>query len=465
MLQDTTISVVLIIFLLAANGFFVAAEFALVKSRGFRIQSRADHGSRAARLTIEIHKQLEPYLAACQLGITMASLGLGWIGEPAVAALLEPIFHKMGLSEKLLHTVSFLLGFLIFSSLHIVIGEQVPKTYAIRQAEPVAIGTAYLLRGFFLLFYPLNWALNRASNAILRSLGIEPSGHEEVLTNDEIRGLIDTSSKHGEMGIEKAEILHNLFEFDQRAVERIMISRSEVDVLNLRDESEEHVKTMLSTQHSRLPVVDGDQDNLVGILLIKDLYQALLNGKDQPWLHLKQYLREPLVIPEISPISNVFESMRSARAHMACVVDEYGVFTGIVTMEDLLEEIVGEISDELDARLPEYPIVQKDDGWVAHGLTPLSDVVRITGLQLTTEVNANTLSGLFMYRLGRIPRINDEIIENGYRLVAIDMAKRRVQQAVIQPLPDQEEDGDVEQAVMTDKVEVADPEQDVKPNT
>jgi CBS domain containing-hemolysin-like protein len=449
-LQDITITVVLIVLLLAANGFFVAAEFALVKSRGFRIQSRADHGSRAARLTVRIHQELEPYLAACQLGITMASLGLGWIGEPAVAALLEPLFHKLGLGDRLLHTVSFLLGFLIFSSLHIVIGEQVPKTFAIRRAEPVAVGTAYILRAFYLLFYPLNWALNRASGAILKWLGIYSTGHDEVLTNDELRGLIDTSSKHGELEIEKAEILHNLFEFDQRAVERIMISRPEVDVLNLRNSAEEHIEIMLKTQHSRLPVVDGDQDNLVGVLLIKDLYQAVLNDETRPWQNLQRYLRDPLVIPETSPVSNVFESMRSARTHIACVVDEYGVFTGIVTMEDLLEEIVGEISDELDARLPEYPVLESDDGWIAHGLTPLSDLARITGLQRASDVNANTLSGLFMYRLGRVPALNDEIIENDYRLVVTEMAERRVQKAAVHP-PDNYQDIDAERPAAFDK--------------
>ena len=432
-MPDMTISILLVVFLLAANAFFVAAEFALVKSRGFRIQSRADHGSRAAHLTVKIQNELEPYLAACQLGITMASLGLGWIGEPAVAALLEPLFRKFGLGDQLLHTVSFLLGFLIFSSLHIVVGEQVPKTFAIRKAEPVAVATAYCLHGFYLLFYPLNWALNRAAAAILRGLGIEPTGHNDVLTGDELRGLIDTSTEHGEIAVGKAEMLHNLFEFDQRAVERIMIPHPDVDTLHLSASSDEHVKTMLRTQHSRLPVVDSDQDNLVGVLLIKDLYHAALTGQSEPWLDMRRYVREPLVIPETSPVSKVFDEMRSAQTHLACVVDEYGVFAGIVTMEDLLEEIVGDISDELDTHLPDYPVFEEGPGWVAHGLTPLADVTRTTGLQPATDTNANTLSGLFMHRLGRIPKLHDDIVENGYRLIITEMAKHRVQKVVIRP--------------------------------
>jgi CBS domain containing-hemolysin-like protein len=450
--------------LLAANAFFVAAEFALVKSRGFRIQSRADHGSRAARLTVEIHRNLDTYLGACQLGITMASLGLGWIGEPAVAVLLEPLFHKLGLSDRLLHAVSFLVGFLIFSSLHIVVGEQIPKTYAIRQAEPVAVGTAYLLRGFYVLIYPLNWTLSQASNGILRLLGIEPAVHDDVLTNEELCGPVDTSSKHGELEVEKAELLHNLFEIDQRSVSQIMVPRPEVDALNLRDSSEAHIKTMLHTRRSRLPVVDGDQDNLVGVLLIKDIYHEVLQGKLQPWQNLRQYLREPLVIPEISPISNVFESLRGTSAPMACVVDEYGVFTGIVTLEDLIEEIVGDVSDEPDTRFPDHPVVENKEGWIAHGLTPLSDVARITGLKPASGVDANTLSGLFMYRLGRIPRLNDEIIENGYRLRVAEMGERRVQQSVIRP-PEASEPLDAKQTAAADEGKIEESEPDAEANT
>lgn len=459
-MPDITITVFLIVFLLAANGFFVAAEFALVKSRGFRIQSRADHGSHAAQLTVKIQNQLEPYLAACQLGITMASLGLGWIGEPAVAALLEPLFREFGLSDKLLHTVSFILGFLLFSSLHIVIGEQVPKTFAIRKAEPVAVGTAYVLHGFYVLFYPLNWALNRAAAGTLRLLGIQSAEHDEVLTGDELRGLIDTSTEHGEIDIGKAAMLHNLFEFDQRAVERIMIPRPDIDVLNLRATSEEHIKTMLRTQHSRLPVVDGDQDNLVGVLLVKDLYQAALGGQSEPWRDLKSYVREPLVIPETSPVAKVFDAMRSAQTHLACIVDEYGVFTGIVTMEDLLEEIVGDISDELDTHLPDYPIFEETDHWIAHGITPLADITRTTGLQPGSDTNANTLSGLFMHRLGRMPELHDDIEENGYRLIITEMAQHRVQQVMIRP-PEADPPASQEQDA-PDSRKIEDPEQDTE---
>ena len=199
--MDTVNSFLIVILLLVANGFYVAAEFALVKARGFRIESLAAEGSAAARLTIRIQSNLEAYLAACQLGITMASLGLGWVGEPAVAALLEPLFSSMGMSEATMHTSAFLVGFLLFSALHIVIGEQVPKTFAIRTAERVSILTAYPLHWFFLVLYPLNWVLNAASKGMLAMFGVKEATHGDVYSTDELRGLVEVSHEHGEIGV------------------------------------------------------------------------------------------------------------------------------------------------------------------------------------------------------------------------------------------------------------------------
>ena len=197
--DSLSLSLLAILLLLIANAFFVAAEFALVKAKGVRIDQLAEQGSSSARLNQRIRGDLEAYLAACQLGITMASLGLGWVGEPAVAGLLQPVFVSMGIEGDALHTVSFLLGFLIFSSLHIVVGEQVPKTFAIRQPEPVSLFIAYPLRGFYLFAFPLNWLLNRASGGILRAFGVEEATHGDVMTSDELKDLIGVSEEHGHL--------------------------------------------------------------------------------------------------------------------------------------------------------------------------------------------------------------------------------------------------------------------------
>lgn len=433
MLTDTAINLTVVVLLLVANGFFVAAEFALVKARDFRIAAMADAGGYAAKLTLRIQRDLEAYLAACQLGITMASLGLGWVGEPAVAALLEPLFPA-GLSPETTHTISFLLGFTIFSSLHIVIGEQVPKTYAIRKPEPISILCAIPLRIFFVLLFPLNWALNRASRGLLGMLGVEEATHGDVLTDMEIRGLVSTSAEHGEMGVEKAEMIQNLFRFDERAVQRVMIPRIECHVLRLDRDADANSAIMRETRHSRFPVVDTDADNLVGMVLMKDLVDAVLDGNNEPWRDLRPYCREPLVVPETLRMPSLFELMRAEKAHMACVIDEYGAFVGLITLEDLLEEIVGDINDETDTEASETPVVTTETGWTAIGLASLSDVERITGYVVEDAFDANTLSGLFMSRLERMPFEGDVIVDNDYRFIVTKMKDRHVESVDIEHL-------------------------------
>ena len=425
--EESAINLALVVLLLVANGFFVAAEFALVKARGYRIASLASGGSYSAKLTTRIQGDLEAYLAACQLGITMASLGLGWIGEPAVAAFLKPLLEPFDLNDQTLHLISFALGFIIFSSLHIVVGEQVPKTYAIRKPESISILVAIPLRGFYIICYPLNWALNRASRGILSLIGVEEAPHAEILTDEEIRGIVHTSAEHGELEQNKAEMIHNLFRFDERAIERVMIPRVECALLRLDDDSDANITVMKETKHSRFPVVEGGHGELVGVLLMKDLVDAMLSGQTAPWTDLKPYCRDPLVVPETLKISILFETMRTEKAHLACVIDEYGSFVGLVTMEDLLEEIVGDIIDETDDESLEFPITPDQSGWQAHGFASLADVERVTGYIVPDDVNANTLSGLFMKHLQSIPIEGDRVEDNGFRFTVTAVKDRRVE--------------------------------------
>lgn len=436
--MDTTSSFVAIILLLAANGFFVAAEFALVKARSFRIETAAAAGSAAAQLTLRIQGNLEAYLAACQLGITMASLGLGWVGEPAVAALLEPLFHAIGIPDAVLHTTAFITGFLIFSSLHIVIGEQVPKTFAIRQAEPVSIWVAYPLHFSYLLVWPLNFLLNKASGSILSLFGVREATHAEVFSGEEIKGMVATSKEHGEIHHKQAEMLHNLFEFDQRQVGRVMIPRTSIHVLDVSGEPDTNLEIIRKTEHSRFPVIDSaNDDRIVGILLAKDIHRALLSGQAEPWKDIAALCREPMVVPETQHVAKLFEQMRTERAHMAFVIDEYGAFVGIVTLEDLLEEIVGEIHDETDQQQGQAELVAVgDDEWEAAGLVSLSDLEKAIGLAVPVDLDANTLSGLFMTRLARVPEVGDELTESGYHLVVLAIEERRVGRARITRLTD-----------------------------
>ena len=426
--MNISLNLTAVVFLLAANGFFVAAEFALVKARGFRIETLADGGSAAARLTLRIQRNLEAYLAACQLGITMASLGLGWVGEPAVAALLEPLFHRLGVPESILHTSAFVVGFLIFSSLHIVIGEQVPKTLAIRKAEPVSLWTAYPLHFVYLAVWPLNWLLNQSTRSVLALFRVAEATHADVFSGEEIKDMVATSHEHGEIHNEQANMLHNLFEFDHRQVGRVMIPRSNIRYLDIRAPVESNLAVIRDAPHSRFPVIDSARsDAIVGILLTKDIFAALLAEKSEPWRNFETFVREPLLVPEQQRVSQLFETMRSHRAHMALVINEYGDFIGIATLEDLLEEIVGEIEDETDITVPAHQLDVIGEGhWEADGQLSLADLERQTGLRVNIELDANTVSGLFLERLARMPEVGDELVEGNFSLTVLSIADRLV---------------------------------------
>ena len=421
-----------ILFLLGANAFFVAAEFALVKAKPSRLEALAGEGSNRARLNTHIHLELEAYLAACQLGITMASLGLGWIGDPAVSALLEPLFKSMALSEEVIHTTSFLIGFVVFSSLHIVLGEQVPKTFAIRKPEPVALWIAYPLHLFYRLTYPLNWTLNSATSAVLSVFNVHQATHADVLTDDEIRDVIQASEEHGELDTEKAGMLQNMFEFGDRTAAEIMLPRGQVDILDATADPATNASIMRERGHSRFPLIDGGIDKLLGVVLAKDVFNAALAGTPEPWSDLRRYVREPLFVPGSIPVQKLFEMMRAHRTHMSFVVDEYGEFVGLVTMEDLLEEIVGDIADELDEKVSDYAVRAIDGYWEAHGLAPLTDVERVTGLAVPQDVEANTLSGLFAAVLDRLPENGDTIEIEDRKLTVLSMKDRHVEQARIE---------------------------------
>lgn len=414
-MDNFSTSLIVIVVLLTANAFFVAAEFALVKVRMMRVENLAKEGGLSARLTLKIKQNLEPYLAACQLGITMASLGLGWVGEPAVAKVLEPLFHSMGMPDEILHFTAFMIGFIIFSSLHIVIGEQVPKTYAIRKPDPVSIWVAIPLHGFYLLSYPLTKALNWASSAILRSMGVKEASHEEIFSDEELSEMIDVSSVHGNLDNTKAGMIQNMFAFDSRIVRDIMVSRSQIDWIDIDSDTAEIKKQIVELGHSRFPLVRGNLDNIVGVLLVKDLLHSKLDINVEQKFDIEALARKSLIMPEVMGLQKAFDEMRQERSHMALVVDEYGALSGIITMEDLIEEIVGEIADELDEEACATKQHKFTEGFDVNGLMALHDFEKLTGSKLDVEYDVSTLSGLIMSELNEIPEVGDVIEYSGWR--------------------------------------------------
>ncbi len=411
-MSSPLVNLLLAVLLLAANPFFVAAEFALVKARGFRINALAEENRIGARLVQEILRNIEAYLACCQLGITMASLGLGWVGEPTVAALLEPALVPLHLTPSVIHFTSFLVGFLVFSSLHIVVGEQVPKTLAIREPEPVALWIAYPLRGTFLLFYPLNWLLNTASRSILTMLGVKEAPHHDVLTDTEIEGLVEVSAEHGKMGVGQAEYIQNVFRFAQMEVSDVMVHRTEMFTLNVDDPPGEILGAVLKASYTRIPLWKSTQDNVIGVLHVTHLAKALLEKGDIAKVDIAALASEPWFVPDTTALDEQLDAFRERRTHLALVVDEYGALMGLVTPGDILSEILGEMPDELQKARP-YVRARPDGSYLVDGTVPVRDLNRELDWSLP-EDDATTVAGLVISQSGTIPDPGQRFAFFGY---------------------------------------------------
>src|SRR3972149_4043089 len=432
-MDDTIVNLLLAIFLLAANAFYVAAEFALVKSRGFRIDAMAEENRFGGRLLQRMMGNIEAYLACCQLGITMASLGLGWVGEPTVSALLEPALIPLGMPDQALHLTSFLVGFLVFSSLHIVVGEQVPKTLAIREPVPVSQWIAYPLHVSFLLLYPLNWLLNAASRSILRMLGVKEHSTQDILTDVEIEGLVEASAEHGSIEEVQAEYIQNVFRFGELEVSDVMVHRTNMITINADDRPEDVVNAVIASPVTRLPLWRGNPENIVGILHVKDLLRALhaVDG-DAAKVDIGSLMAPPWFVPETRPVSEQLKAYRRRKTPFALVVDEYGEVEGLVTLEDILEEIVGDITDEHDVAMP--GVRKQPDGSVnVDGAVPIRDLNRVMGWNLPDE-EATTVAGLVIHEARSIPEVGQTFTFHGFRFRVLRRSRNRITALRIQPL-------------------------------
>ena len=432
-MTDTLVSLSIAVLLLAANAFYVAAEFALVKSKGFRIDAMAEDNRFAARLLQKMMRNVEAYLACCQLGITMASLGLGWVGEPTVAALLTPVLIPLGMPESALHFTSFMVGFLVFSSLHIVVGEQVPKTLAIREPIPVSQWIAYPLYTSYLLFYPLNWLLNSSSRGLLRMLGVREGSQQEILTDSEIEGLVEVSAEHGKMEVGEAEYIQNVFRFGDLEVSDVMVHRTEMVTVNADAPPDEIVSAVLQAEFTRIPLWREKPENIVGILHAKDLLRALQRAEgDFTKIDVMSLALPAWFVPEIRPLSEQLKAFRRRKTHFALVVDEYGEVEGLVTLEDILEEIVGDISDEHDIPVPGVR-VQPDGSINVDGSVPIRDLNRALDWELP-DSDATTIAGLVIHESRSIPDVGQSFTFHGFRFRVLRKTRNRITALRIMPL-------------------------------
>jgi len=411
---------VAVLFLVAANGFFVAAEFALVGVRASRIETLAATGSRSAQRLLRQLRDLNAYLSACQLGVTLASLALGWIGEPAVARILESPLS--GLSETLRHGIAFAIAFSIITSLHIVLGEQAPKLMGLAQAERVALAIALPLQIFYRIFSLPIRALDWASARTVKLVGIEATGeHASTYTEAELRRLIDISRESGHLRAEERRLIHRVFEFSDTVVREAMVPRTEMAAISSACSLEQITRAFDQNRFSRLPVYHESLDNVIGFIHSKDVMPYLLHAEK---FKLEDVLQPPMYVVDTARLEHVLRQMQKAKMHFGFVVDEHGGLEGIITLEDLLEEIVGDISDEHDEEVNEQITPVSQDQYVLAGGLAVRDLNRRLKLSVPESEAYTTIAGFLMTEAGHVLRTG-EVVQYEGLLFKVERVERR----------------------------------------
>jgi CBS domain containing-hemolysin-like protein len=420
----------LVILLVLTNGFFVAAEFSLVGVRRSRVATLAQNGNRRAKLLLGLIDSLNAYISATQLGITMASLALGWIGEPVFAHLLEAPL-KGRVSDTVLDTIAFALAFTLITFLHIVLGELAPKTLALERTEKIALAVARPLHIFYKLFvWPIR-LLDWAGTLTVRLFGLHPAAeHASIYTQEEIRQLINASREGGHLGADQQKLINRVFDFRETEVREAMIPRTAVTALPLAATLEETKSVFRTTGYSRMPVYQERLDNVVGIVFRRDI-EPFFENAQLPFA-LQTLMHPPVFIPDAARLGSVLKQMQTSRTHLACVVDEHGGLEGIITLEDLLEEIVGEISDEFDEEVREQ-IVKDGDAYVLSGRLVIRDANRVLQLQLPEHEGFNTIAGFLMAQAGRLLNEGDAINYNGGKFIIERLEGRRIRRVRLIP--------------------------------
>jgi CBS domain containing-hemolysin-like protein len=414
-----------VIVLVLINGFFVAAEFALVRSRKGQLEALAEEGRRGAAAAAAIMDDLSRYLSAVQVGITLTSLGIGFLGEPAIASIFEDIFGT-SIPHGVSVAVSLALAYIIATSLHITVGEQVPKIYAIQKAEPVAMRTARPLVWFTKLFHPFIAMLNWASNGILRLLGVRTSGQlREGETPEELRVLIQESLAGGKLDAGEAGMLTGVFHLHEQQARQVMTPAPAVVTVDLSENVETALRRCVSSGHTRLVVTeDENHDRVKGIVHANALAQLLLS--DGPEASVEALVREAPIVPETKPLDDLLADLQRVRSSLAVVIDEYGRTAGIVTVEDIIEEVVGEIDDETDPLGGAVRRLSNGD-WFVRGHVAITDLLDY-GLELPVDSDAyNSVGGFVFGELGRLPKRGDTVTHNGYSIRVESVRENRIE--------------------------------------
>ncbi len=426
--------------LVVLNGFFVAAEFALVRVRDTRIAQLEQEGSVRAGMVRGVLHDLDAYLSVCQVGITVASLALGWVGEPAVSAFIRPGLEVVGIeNEGLIELISIILGFAVITYAHLVFGEQAPKYFSIQRAEGTALWIARPLNVFMFLFRPMVWLVNTSTNFVLRPWGIRLGEEMEVHSEEELRIMISSSAASGELEPEEREYLNNVFDFGDTVAREVMVPRPDIEALPCDAPLEVLVEKAAFGRYTRYPVFEGDLDQVLGVVHVKDLFRA---AKEEPEsFDLKPLIRDCLVVPENKKIEEILREFQGRKLQVAIVIDEWGSVEGLVTIEDVLEEIVGEIQDEFDE--DEAAIDPLHDGTYAiDGRIPITEVNDYFQIDLPHE-DFDTIGGFVLGSLGRPPEPGDVVEADGITLRVKSVDGPRVSMLTLDREPGSDEEESV----------------------
>lgn len=438
--MDIAISLVLVVLFLLMNAFFVVAEFSLVRVRKSQVEIAVDEGKKGAKNAKLITENINAYLSACQLGITLASLALGFLGEPAFSALIHPFLSTIGLSDAVISAVAIAFGYIVMTTLHVVVGELIPKSFAIFSTERYALFTATPLLVFYKVTYPIMWVFNGITNAVVKLAGHDPANEREIYTGDEIKLLIDESTEGGLIDEDQNEIVDNVFDMGGKDACSIMTPRIDMVCLDVEDPLEENLETIRQYKYTRYPVCRGSKDHIIGFVHMKDLFGANLDAPMEEW----GVIRDIPVVPETVPMIKLLEVMQEKRTEITVVVDEHGGTAGIVTMSDIMEQMVGRIDDEYVHDADGVVVKLPDGSLLIDGSMPIDEVEELMGFTPEESDECETAGGLLLTLFDRIPKEGDVVVlENrkaNVTFTVADMDRHRIDKISMIVVPNEEEE-------------------------
>ncbi|WP_101845623.1 hemolysin family protein [Halobacillus sp. Marseille-P3879] len=432
--METSMKLAAVALLILLTAFFVASEFAIVKVRKTKMEARANDGDKKAKKALKLTNNLDYYLSACQLGITITALGLGWLGEPTLEVILYPLLEGANLPSGVSHTISFAIAFFIITFLHVVLGELAPKTMAIQKAEAITLMLATPLILYSKLMYPLIWLLNGSANLLIRMLGYQTAKEsDEVHSEEELRHILTESYENGEINQSEYEYVDRIFEFDNRTAKEIMVPRTEISVIDIKDPTKDSLTYIKNERFTRYPVIQGDKDHIIGVIHIKELFREGLEEIET----LETYVHPVIRVFENIPIHDLLIRMQKENTHLVVLTDEYGGTSGIVTVEDIIEEIVGDIRDEFDQEEEQDITKNKNGTYTLDGKTSISDVNNYFDIDLKNG-EVDTISGWILKN--NVDAIEGTVITGDtFYFKVIQKEDAQIQKIEVWPEPEDDE--------------------------